>query len=756
MPLKTCLAAALSLLLLACGGGGNNGGGNGSNSVPNPTRLTITETGVDEITLTWTPPGGSFDGYELEGKVGSDAFQKLHDGLIPNTYTSLILTFYSTAPEDTYGFRLRAARGGAFSPYSNEASYTRGPNAPGQPTASFDWTTGSVSLAWNRNTTMSDGLRIERAECTQYGYVTGTWTSLPTPAPLASTYSDTGATPNLYYTYRITNLKGSRASQPSAQSQAVYTGLAAVSWINAAYDTGQAGVVVSWGSNTTVAADGVRLERSDSDASGNSQGNWAVVTMPAGYRSSFLDQNVVEGGRYFYRVANLYGTTATTPCMMYYSVLVPMLAPTGLQAVSTQGGIQLTWQNRSTTANQVVIRRNPSLGTTSDIAILSPGTTAYLDVPTSLGYYTYTVVAKNGTQEASGDSVKAATLNPPSALALSTTTLNLPSAADAALRPAGSWAFATASPFGVLSNNDPWTANFPGGAGRGADPIIQVDRQGWPHAVYATAVSYGASTSLVHLWYDGTLWKSETMASAVVPSTSANMGWTYRLDSAGNPHLLLDHVTANQPYGGATASLSYVHKVNGAWVEESLAGLSPVVFNIGTFHLTLDDSDIPHVLLGNWSSVIDYVRTGPGAWTSTTIPTVSAAAGWYDFVDSLWIDGNNGWVFYHSYAGFGDALNVVQMKNGTWLPSQALEPKALSNSANSGRCAFSPDRSRVAILAPTSLGFKVFHQAADGWQETLVADPSAGWAWVMRLGFDANQKAHILLSAGNGYTDSHE
>ena len=762
MRMKSCLAAALSILVMACGGGGGGGGnvsGSGSTpaTLPAPSALTVIESGVDQITLSWLPPSGSFDGYELEGRMGTEAFQKVHNGLIPNTYTGLILTFLPTAPENTtFTFRLRTAQGSLFSPYSNEASYTRGPYAPGQPTATYDWNNAAVDLAWNRNSSASDGLRIERAECTQYGTVTGTWTTLPTTDPLASTYADTSAPPNLFYTYRITNLTGTRESQPSAPSLPVYTGLASISWISAYYDSTQGGVLVSWGSNTPIQADGVRLERCDSDASGVTLGNWTGVTLPSGYLNSFLDQSVMEGGRYFYRVAALYGTTATPPCSMAYSVAIPLLPPVNVQVSATAGGLQLAWQNRSTSANQVVIRRTPYFGSTSDIAILSPSAATYLDPVTTLGYYTYTVVAKSATQEASSGSVTAATLNPPGSLALTTTTLNLPSASDAALRPAGGWAFATTSPLGVLSNNDPWPATFPGDAGRSADPLVQVDRQGWPHAVYATPAVNGTASSLVHLWYDGTAWKSETMASANIPSSSANQGWTCRLDSTGTPQVLLDHVTAIQPYGGATASLSYLHKVNGAWVEESLAGLTPSVNNIGTFHLSLDDSDTPHILLGNWLSAIDYVRTGPGAWTSTTVPAVSVYAGWYDYLDGLWIDGNNGWIFYQNYSGSGNALNVLQMKNGAWLPPQVLEPRAFNNYTNAGRCALSPDRSRIAILAATTLGFKVYHQAADGWHETLVAAPGAGWMSTMRLGFDANQKAHILLSAGNGYSDSHE
>jgi len=762
MRLKPGLAAVLTLLVIACGGGG---GGNGSaaSSLAAPGQLAVAETNIDEITLTWAAPSGSFDGYELEGRIGSDSFQKLHTGLIPSNYIGLILTFTTTAPDNTtYAFRLRTAKGTTFSAYSNEAAYSRGPNAPGQAVASFSSTSGAVSLAWDRNTTGSDGLLTERATCDQNGYSTGTWLALPTVDPIAATYVDAGVSLNLYYTYRLTNLKGTRAGHSSAPSLPLYTGLISVSWVSAYYDPTLAGVQLSWNSFPSTTADGVLLERSDCDVSGLSLGNWTSLTVPAGYRTTFLDLTVVEGGRYAYRVSNLYGSTASTPCQSSYSVSIPMLPPVNLQVIATTGGLQLTWQNRSTSANQVVVRRVPAPGYTSDIAILSPSTSSYLDPVTSLGYYTYTVVAKNSTQEASSASASAATLNPPGALVLSATPLNLPFAPDAALRPAGNWAFATTYPFGVLSNNDPWPAIFPGNAGVTTDPIVQVDRQGRPHAVYATsAAASGGTSTLFHIWFDGSAWQSESIASATLPTLFQAQGFTYRLDSTGSPHFLLDHVTAQFPYGGSTGSLSYIHKIGGAWVEEPLDVLTPAInFYVGTYHLRLDNLDTPHLLIGAQWALTDYARSGPGNWTTTSLPTGLSTpnTGSYNFVDSLWIDGNHGWVFYESGISSDPILTVLQMKDGVWLPPQPLGSRTFDGGANlnQARCALSPDGSRIAILYSTSMGFKTFHQMPDGWHETLVASPTAGWTWTMRLGFDANQTAHILLSTGSGYTDMHE
>jgi len=763
MRLELGLVAVLVLLVSACGGGGggSNGGGSigGGTSLAAPGQLILTATGQDQITLTWTAPSGGCDGYELEASIGAEPFEKVHSGLIPNTYTGLSLTFSATAPDNTiYKFRLRAAKGAAFSSYTNEAMHARGPNTPMQVTATYNWTTLSVVLTWTRNTSGSDGLTIERAECSAYGTLSGGWTALPVTDPLASTFADNTIAPNLYYTYRISNRSGSRTSQPSTPSQPVYTGLTSIAWVNAYYDSNRLGVQVSW-SASTPAPDSVRLERSDCDANGTPLGTWSLLDLPAGYQTSFLDQSIQEGGIYAYRASNIYGQTPSTPYQMYYGVTVPLLAPINLQVTPVVGGLQLTWQNRSVAANQVVIRRTPYTGFSADLAILSPSTTGYLDPATSLGYFTYTVVAKNNNLETSSNPVAGTTPNPPDALALTASALNYPSAADAAIRATGSWAFATTLPFGVLSNTDPWPAFFPGNASRWSTPILQVDRQGWPHALYASpSTTTTGESALNHLWYDGSGWKTETVASAKIPWNSANSGWTFQLDSTGNPHVLLDHTSTQYPSDGSTSTLSYLHKVSGVWSEEPLSVLSPSVNNIGTYHIRLEHSDTPHLLIGNWSSVIDYARTGLGTWTSSTLPTGTVKAGWYDFLDGVWVDARNGWVFYEAYVngnGLVYGLYVIQMKDGAWLPAELLGTRAHDGASTTAQAAISPDRTRIAVVHNTSAGIKAYHQSAGGWHQTLVA-PYAGGYPLLRIGFDGNQKIHILTAATAGFVDYHE
>jgi len=760
MRLISCLAIVTTLLLGGCGGGGGSSSPAPTGSTA-PSRLLITETGLDQITLSWVAPTAAFDGYELEGRLGTDPFEKLHTGLIPSSYQSVLLSFVATAPDNTiYAFRLRVARGSTFSAYSNEATHTRGPNTPGQPTGAYDWDRNGVSLAWTRNTTSSDGLRVERAECTVLDTQTGPWVSLPVPDPLASTYLDPSADANRYYLYRVTNLYGTQAGQPSTLSSAISTGLEAPFSLRAYYDDGYGGVLITWAA-AAPQVDGRLLERSDCALDGTPLGNWTQLAQLPGASVSFVDRATADGKNYAYRLTNLHGQVASPTTQYPVAVWVPLLAPVNLQVVPTAGGMQLTWENRSLGATQVIVRRSPGSGGSSDLAVLSPGATTYLDAAPELGYYLYWVSAKNAHTESGSLSVFAGTLNPPGALALTATPLNLPGAADAALRPLGSWVLAGDSPFGIQSNGDPWPAIAPAGAIRPTNPIVQVDRLGWPHAVYASPLTGTTDQyTLSHLWFDGTGWQSEPIVTAKLPSGGATPAWTFQLDSLGTPRLLVDHATAAYPYGGSTAGLSYVHKEGGTWIEEPLAGLVPAIPSLGSFRLRLEDTDVPHLLLGAGTSVLDCVRTGPGAWSSATVPTGPVTAGWYDFLDGVWIDGANGWIFHESFLNGDTAVRghwATELRGGTWQAPVLLGSQVQVNAwlGTKAEVAISPDRTRLAVLYRSTPGIRVYHLAADGWHATLLPSDAGSWP-LFEVGFDGAQKIHILLSHPYGYTDFHE
>src|SRR5512139_2835658 len=98
---------ALLVLLLASAGCGG-GDGDGGPSVPAPADLTA-EPGAafDDVVLTWTPPDGAFDGYVIEVRVGSGAFEEIVREPAPPGTVGAILPVHPAVPElARLGFRV--------------------------------------------------------------------------------------------------------------------------------------------------------------------------------------------------------------------------------------------------------------------------------------------------------------------------------------------------------------------------------------------------------------------------------------------------------------------------------------------------------------------------------------------------------------------------------------------------------------------------------------------------------------------------
>lgn len=767
MPFRKLSLCAAALLFLGCGGGGSSSGngssGGSTQTLAGPTNLTATSSGDPmSLTIQWTAPQETVTGYFLDYRKGTGSFSPLNSSPLSPAYTQIFLTFNTTAPEDTdFGFRVYGVSGSVHTDYSNIATYHLGVFAPGQPAGAYDLDAGGVRLNWTRNTVVGDGLRIERAACDAYGTISGTWSSLAVPDPLASTYLDITATQGSYFLYRVTNLHGPLASPVSPVSAPIFAGFAGPAWVQAYWNGGAGAISVSWAS-TSQTIDGALIERCPANSSGLPSGTWSTVGTAASGATNYSDTSWIEGVGNFYRVSYRHGTQYSPATVTTYAATASLLPPKGLQVTSIPGGFHLAWQNQSQAATQVAISRGPSALGNTTVAILAPNTVSYDDTSLpGLGYYTYQVVASNSTSQAASNSVTVATPNPVGSLALTASPLNTPDAADAAMRPGGAWAFATAQPFGILSNNDPWAAYFPNNAARSSLPIIEMDAQDHPHAVYLVADPQNSTQQdLTHVWYDGSSWKSEVMAKGQVPWTSGNPGYVFTLDGSGTPQALMDSSASSYPYGDSTTTLTYVHKVGGTWTTDSLSTITPAINNIGTYHIHLDSSDAPHLLLGNWSSIVECSKDPQGNWISTTLPAGSAQAGWYDYLDGEWKDGNTASVFYER-SGPGSPsttlLMAIQKINGTWQTPVVLGSRDFDGSSSTAGAAMSFDRSRVAVFRNSSVGLKAYHQDANGaWHETLVAPSGGSYPWI-RAGIDGSNKIHVLTKTiGSGYMDYHE
>lgn len=206
--LRIGLVLLFALLATACGGG------SGAPGAPSALAASYNAPFL-EVTLTWTPPPGSFSGYSLEAEQGNQGFQPLSIGIIDPHATGIILTFKAPPPEAiTIQFRLQAVNGSSSSGWSNSAAIQTPVLAPIGGLAPFAPGTPAVSLAWTGNSSVATQVRVERAPADQGESPTGPWAVLATQSAQVQSFTDTAIQENLHFAYRITNLDGALASDP--------------------------------------------------------------------------------------------------------------------------------------------------------------------------------------------------------------------------------------------------------------------------------------------------------------------------------------------------------------------------------------------------------------------------------------------------------------------------------------------------------------------------------------------------------------
>ena len=667
------------------------------------------------------------------------------------------------APGVYYAYRITNTRDTLTSaPGPTSTPLFTGLPAPSWPTVAYDFTALGMNLSWKRNTAFADGIRIERQVATVNGDPLGSWTLLTPSDPGADTYFDGTVTPNTFYVYRITNLRGGVPGLTGPSSVPTLAGLPPAPSVSANWDLSRGGIYVHWYGSSPSPFDSYRLERAPCEESGQLTGPWgtmATFPVPANtYNFDFIDTTAAELTYYRYRVIGIRGNLSQEgpPASRVATFLY---APTDLKATVTGEGIQLSWQNHSQVATQITLSRGSKYNQ-SPIAVLSASSTSYLDPNPPLGYYTYQVVAEAGARGASSSTVTVATPNPPSALNLIRTDFASPAADHATLRPSGTWAFLTTQPFGILSNGDPWQPIFPNNLSGQVYSPLRVDAAGWPHAVYPiTDPQNKQNRILMHLWTDGASWQSEPIASYTPALSGRRPDYDFQLDITGTPHVLLDQATPTSPFGGSTNTLKYFHKVNGSWTSRSLEGIaSPTSLSLMSNLLVLDGQDLPHILLRYWSSILEITPDGLDGWTTSTLPAGAVEAWSEDFLAATWTDRDTATVAFERLLDSGDkALIVLQKVGGVWGSPVQVGTRARDASPTTAALAQSPDRSRAALLYHTNLGLKAYHQTSGAWIETLVAPPMDNFPWI-KLGLDGANRIRILTKGpdGFGFTDYHE
>jgi hypothetical protein len=204
-------ARRLTLLTVACcldlAGSACKSSSSEQNAPPPPSGFSVRADSLDfdAYYLAWTPPSIAVDAFELQGRLGSGAWEGL-GSQIPSRAIGAVIQLDPSVPElTTLAFRIRSVRGAVGGDWSNEASISRGIRWPVE-IASHATQQGMV-LEWRNGSRVATGVRVSRS-------IAGQWQALAHLPATAATYLDTA--PMIVdepIGYRITAVTGSEESQ---------------------------------------------------------------------------------------------------------------------------------------------------------------------------------------------------------------------------------------------------------------------------------------------------------------------------------------------------------------------------------------------------------------------------------------------------------------------------------------------------------------------------------------------------------------
>jgi FtsP/CotA-like multicopper oxidase with cupredoxin domain len=336
-----------------------------------PTGLVATAVGLDTINLTWTDASTDETGFTVERCTGAGCttFTVLASALAANT-----TTYADTGlPSGTsYSYRVFASNVFADSAPSNVATAVTNVPPPAGPTGLAATATGSstIDLAWTDNASDETGYRVER--CEGAGCTTFLQVGLDLAAD-ATSFGDTGLTPNTSYSYRVVayNTGGSSPYSDVATATTMDvvpadpTGLTATPITAIRID-------LAWADNASNEA-GYRVER----CTGATCTNFAQVgaDLAAG-TTSMSDTGLAPATTYRYRVVafNATGVSGYSNVATATTLDIPPAAPSNLVAVAgTTTRVDLTWTDNAANETGFTIQRATNVAFTNPSIITLNG-----------------------------------------------------------------------------------------------------------------------------------------------------------------------------------------------------------------------------------------------------------------------------------------------------------------------------------------------------------------------------------------------
>lgn len=511
-----------------------------------------------------------------------------------------------------------------------------------------------------------------------------------------------------------------------------------------AYTTRTGPVTLSW-SNESLVATELLLERAPATVAEPTA--WATLAGATLATARYVDHGLEEGVAYAYRVRVGSGGAWSAPREVRTDP-VDLAAPSGLRAVKVDAGVQLTWTNESRRAETATVTRYTRDPPWWDVHLELPSVLdAWLDPAAAVWPVTAYQV----------------TVSHPSSYQYATTAVarvepfvlaGPPAVAAAAPRlPEGEWYARDAagrfhlaqgvyqSPRIHRATATGWETHVLADADAFANPGILVDGDGALHSVVLRGSPYGTTEGeIVHVWWDGSAWRSEVVATDVVAPGSS---WTPRawfgLGSGGVQVVYRRAETFPDPD-------SLIHVAAGGEGTVMTVVTTPSVPDFSRWSASFGvatDGTAYVAQIGTSASLSQTLlllstRSAEGVWSDEIVPTGAAPR------DGPWLaPGDAGDVAIahtRDAVGLGDKEVRVVRKQGGWLESELATTRPHDGFTPELAFTGTADLARLALVTWSSGRTDLHVRDGSGWKGVTVGPSSvsraglgfvSGGAWAL-------------------------
>jgi hypothetical protein len=282
-------------------------------------------------------------------------------------------------------------------------STVTGPNAPGGLSAALVGNT-QANLSWTDNSTDETGFEIE----VRIGS-SPNWNLLATVGANVTSSSQTGLLDGTTYHYRVRAVRSTdstaSAYSGSASATTTLTTLPIAPAGGSASGISESEIQLSWIDNAHNES-GYEIQRSTEPDSG-----FALLTTLGANASGYVDSNLPDGARYYYRVraVNALGHSTYTAA---FAGITRLIAPGSLViTTATDTDITLSWSDNSANETGTVIERSATSGSGFvEIGTAGANVTTFTDTTVVPGAtYFYRVRATNAVAQSDDSSEVSAT-----------------------------------------------------------------------------------------------------------------------------------------------------------------------------------------------------------------------------------------------------------------------------------------------------------------------------------------------------------